>query len=321
MEEYLKIDAHSHLWLQQDTSWNGQVIRTTKNGRSLFLGEEVQMLPPFMTDGRNTAEVFLSNMDYAQVSAAVVVQEFIDGLQNDYLREVQRRYPERFLCCGMADILPQLPLPSEGGGFYEQVLELIAIDKFRGIAIPAHRLLGQSLTSEEMMRVFRLMEANHVLLSITLADDERQTAELREVIQACPSLKIAIGHFGMAAPPLTPPWEDPRWREQILLARHRNVFIESGGITWLYNSEFYPYPSAVRAIREAADLVGMDRLMWGSDYPRTITAITYRMSYDFIVKSRELTDDDKRLFLGENARRFYGFKELVSLPYIKNMSE
>ena len=326
MEEYLKIDAHSHLWLRQDTSWNGQVIRTTKNGRSLFLGEEVQMLPPFMTDGRNTAEVFLSNMDYAQVSAAVVVQEFIDGLQNDYLREVQRRYPERFLCCGMADILPQLPPPSEGGdseggGFYEQVLELIAIDKFRGIAIPAHRLLGQSLTSEEMMRVFRLMEANHVLLSITLADDERQTAELREVIQACPGLKIAIGHFGMAAPPLTPPWEDPRWREQILLARHKNVCIESGGITWLYNSEFYPYPSAIRAIREAADLVGMDRLMWGSDYPRTITAITYRMSYDFIVKSRELSDDDKRLFLGENARRFYGFKELVSLPYIKNMSE
>jgi len=313
MEEYLKIDAHSHLWLRQDTSWNGQTIRTTKNGRSLFLGEEVQMLPPFMTDGRNTAEVFLSNMDYAQVSAAVVVQEFIDGLQNDYLREVQRRYPERFLCCGMADFLHP--------GFYEQVLELIAIDKFRGIAIPAHRLLGQSLTSEEMMRVFRLMEANHVLLSITLADDERQTAELREVIQACPSLKIAIGHFGMAAPPLTPPWEDPRWREQILLARHKNVCIESGGITWLYNSEFYPYPSAVRAIREAADLVGMDRLMWGSDYPRTITAITYRMSYDFIVKSRELTDDDKRLFLGENARRFYGFKELVSLPYIKNMSE
>ena len=115
MEEYLKIDAHSHLWLRQDTSWNGQAIRTTKNGRSLFLGEEVQMLPPFMTDGRNTAEVFLSNMDYAQVSAAVVVQEFIDGLQNDYLREVQRRYPERFLCCGMADILPQLPPPSEGG--------------------------------------------------------------------------------------------------------------------------------------------------------------------------------------------------------------
>ena len=96
----LIIDAHSHLWLRQDTTWNGLAIRTTQNGRSLFLGEEVQMLPPFMTDGRNTAEVFLSNMDYAQVAAAVVVQEFIDGLQNDYLKKVGSQYPERFFVFG-----------------------------------------------------------------------------------------------------------------------------------------------------------------------------------------------------------------------------
>ena len=69
------IDAHSHLWLRQDTTWNGLEIRTTENGRSLFLGEEVQMLPPFMIDGKTSAEIFLSNMNYAQVSAAVVVQE------------------------------------------------------------------------------------------------------------------------------------------------------------------------------------------------------------------------------------------------------
>ena len=61
--------------------------------------------------------------------------------------------------------------------------------------------------------------------------------------------------------------------------------------------------------------------MWGSDYPRTMTAITYRMSYDFIVKTEMLTDDEKSLFLGENARRFYGFEALPELPYIKNMSE
>lgn len=97
--------------------------------------------------------------------------------------------------------------------------------------------------------------------------------------------------------------------------------IESGGITWLFNSEFYPFDGAVRAIREAADAVGMDKLMWGSDYPRTITAITYRMSYDFIIKSPLMTTDEKRAFLGENAKRFYGFKNLIKLPYIKNMSE
>ena len=65
----------------------------------------------------------------------------------------------------------------------------------------------------------------------------------------------------------------------------------------------------------------MDRLMWGSDYPRTITAITYKMSYDFVSKSTELTDEEKALFLGQNALQFYGFKDLPELPYIKNMSE
>lgn len=79
MMDFNIIDAHSHLWLRQDTEVNGLPIRTLTNGRSLFMGEERQMVPPFMIDGRNSAEVFLSNMNYAQVSAAVVTQEFIDG--------------------------------------------------------------------------------------------------------------------------------------------------------------------------------------------------------------------------------------------------
>lgn len=74
-----------------------------------------------------------------------------------------------------------------------------------------------------------------------------------------------------------------RWKEQILLARHPNVIVESGGITWLFNDEFYPFKGAVKAIREAADLVGMEKLMWGCNSSRTITAITYKMSYDFLV--------------------------------------
>jgi hypothetical protein len=307
------IDAHSHLWLRQDTSWDGKEIRSLKNGRSIFLGEEVQMIPPFIIDGRNTAEVFLSNMDYAQVGAAVVVQEFIDGLQNDYLAEVKAQYPERFFVFGMVDYLKD--------GFTVQAESLLKERGFRGLAIPGHRLLNRHLTDPEMMQMFKMMETEDAMLSITLADGDEQVGELREVIAECPQLKIAIGHLGMANPPLTPPWENESWKAQIRLAQNENVRIESGGITWLYNSEFYPFPSAIRAIREAAEIAGWEKLMWGSDYPRTITAITYRMSYDFVLKSQELTDEEKRLFLGENAYMFYGFGMLPELPYVKNMSE
>ncbi len=293
------IDAHSHLWLRQDTEVDGQRIKTMdKNGsRSLFFGEERQMLPPFMIDGRNTAEVFLSNMDYAQVSAAVVVQEIIDGCQNDYLTEVQKQWPDRFFCMGMCHTEDEAARLRAAG--------------LKGIAIPGHRL---STPLHNMMPMFKYMEREGMVLSMCLGEDERQIAEMGEIIEECPELKVAIGHFGMVT--------TSAFESQVKLAlRGENVMIESGGITWLYNSEFYPFTSAVRSIRQASDWVGMDRLMWGSDYPRTITAITYRMSYDFILKSRELSDADKTAFLGGNAKRFYGFDNLIELPYIKNMSE
>ena len=302
------IDAHSHLWRQQDTTWNGLAIKSLKNGRAMFLGNEVQMMSPFFTDGFNSAEIFLSNMDYAQVAAAVVVQELIDGFQNDYLKEVQRNYPNRFVTCGMCDYFkPQ---------FAEEAARLID-EGFKGIAIPGHRLITDQqrvlLNSDEMMRMFDVMEENDVFLSVTLADGDMQVGEMREVIEEHPRLRVAIGHFGK---PTVEGWE-----QQVLLARYENVMVEAGGITWLYNSEFYPFHGAIRAIKEAAELVGMEKLMWGSDYPRTITAITYRMSYDFVTKSTALTEKEKQLFLGENACRFYHLHDLVQLPYIKNMSE
>ena len=293
------IDAHSHLWLKQEAMVDGQAVRTLEgNGsRSLFFGEERQMLPPFMIDGRNTAEVFLSNMDYAQVAAAVVVQEVIDGCQNDYLTEVQSKWPDRFFCMGMCCT--------------EEEAARLKAAGLKGIAIPGHRISTPLL---DMMPMFKYMEREGMVLSMCLGEDERQIAEMGEIIEECPNLKVAIGHFGMVT--------TSAFESQVKLAlRGENVMIESGGITWLYNYEFYPFPSAVRSIRLAADWVGIDRLMWGSDYPRTITAITYRMSYDFILKSREMSETDKAAFLGKNAKRFYGFTNLVELPYIKNMSE
>ena len=299
------IDAHAHLWLNVDTVVNGSAIHPLEpnRSRSLFFGEERQMLPPYMTDGQNTAERFLSNMDYAQVSAAVITQEFIDGLQNDYLMQVQRQYPDRFFCFGMPELRKV--------GFCEEARSLIR-SGFRGIKIPAARLPQQFL-NDEMMQMMRMMEEQGIILGIELMDGDAQVAQMEEIIQECPNLKIAIGHFGMVT--------RPNWMSQIRLARHKNVYVESGGITWLFNDEFYPFPSAIKAIKEAADEVGMQKLMWGSDYPRTITAITYKMSYDFVTKSKELTNEEKQMFLAGNAKQFFGFGNLIELPYIKNMSE
>lgn len=302
------IDAHAHLWLKQDTFVEGLRIQSLTGGKSIFMDEVRQMMPAYMTDGQNTAEMFLSNMDYAQVSAAVITQEYIDGNQDDYLFDVQQKYPERLFCCGLIDAREE---------DYPEKAVYAVKQGFKALKLPAQRLITRDkrifLTEEKMKQVFKMMEQNNIILSIDLADGNAQVQEMEEIISDFPGLKIAIGHFGMVT--------REGWLEQIGLARHPNVRIESGGITWLFHQEFYPYPSAVKAIREAANLVGIEKLMWGSDYPRTMTAITYRMSWDFILKSPDLSDDEKRKFLGENAESFYGFCHLTELPYIKNMVE
>ena len=286
------IDAHAHLWETQKGKVDGRDVFSVGNGKSNFGGEIRQMMPPYMTDGENNAERFIANMDYAGVSAAVITQEEIDGNQDKYLLSAKEKYRERLKICSL----------------YEEN-KPFTIDGFDGIKICAGRLPTEDLTKH--YEVFEAAHKNGKFISIDLADGDRQTSSLLEMIQQYPNLRIAIGHFGMVT--------RSGWLEQIKLARNENVRIESGGITWLFNSEFYPYPSAMNAIKEAAGICGMDKLMWGSDYPRTMVEITYKMSYDFITKSSSINEKDKQKFLFENAKAFYGFDALPSITPIKNM--
>ena len=288
------IDAHAHLWKKQAGMVGGKPVYDIGGGKSDFGGEIKQMMPAYMTDGKNNVERIIANMDYAQVSGAVITQEYIDGNQDAYLLEAKAKYPDIIKICAL----------------YEEK-EMGDISGFDGIKICAGRLADRNLLNH--LYPFELADKYGKFISIDLADGDEQCEMMEEIISKFPNLKIAIGHFAMVT--------REGWLEQIKLAKHENVFIESGGITWLFNYEFYPYPSAVDAINEAADLVGFEKLMWGSDYPRTMTAITYKMSYDFIEKTDKISEENKQLLLGENARNFYGFGDLPVPVKIKNMVE
>ena len=159
--------------------------------------------------------------------------------------------------------------------------------------------------------MFQKVEQAGKFISIDLADGDEQAEDMEYIIAQCPDLRIAIGHFGMVT--------TTGWQKQIALAKHDNVYIESGGLTWLFHKEFYPYPSAVDAILEAKSICGMNKLMWGSDYPRTMTDITYSMAVRFLLETEKLTEEEKRAFLGETAVKFYGFENLTPLEKIENM--
>ena len=332
MNNYIIIDAHVHLWEKQSGCVNKLPVYGLGNGKSSFIGEIRQMMPPYMEDNRNTAERLIANMDYAGVNACAVTQEYLDGNQDEYLLKVREKYPDRFRITalyedegyiedqerikGLGDIQNQgsVTLTFENvimakNTDNSRCLGRYNLRKYDGIKICACRLKNKDLTA--MLDVFKDVEKAGKYISIDMADGDEQTDSLQKVIDECPNLKIAIGHFGMVT--------TKGWQKQIELAKNKNVYIESGGLTWLFHKEFYPYPSAIDAILEAKSICGMDKLMWGSDYPRTMTDITYKSAVRFILETTKLSEDDKRKFLGENAVRFYGFEGLKPLPEIGNM--
>ena len=292
MSKYVTIDAHLHLWETQQGRVNGKPVVGVGNGKSDFGGEIRQMMPPYMTDNCNTVERLIANMDYACVNGCVVTQEYIDGNQDAYLLQAKAKYPDRIKICSL----------------YEE-RDDFRTEGFDGVKICAGRLADRDL--KKLLPVFKRVEAEGKFISIDMADGAEQVADMEYLIEQCPNLRIAIGHFGMVT--------TDGWQQQIALAKQKNVYIESGGLTWLFHKEFYPYPSAVAAILEAAGICGMEKPMWGSDYPRTMTDITYIMAVRFLIESEKLTEDQKRAFLGENAVRFYGFAEMQPMEDMLNM--
>ncbi len=150
------------------------------------------------------------------------------------------------------------------------------------------------------MELCEALEASNCILAVDLAEGATQVPEMDQVARAFPRLPIVLGHFAMA--------NRPEWLDQLRLGRLPNVYVESGGICWLFRDEGIDFPSAQEAIRVAANEIGPDKIMWGSDLPRTMVDFTYRQMLDFVRDGCEfLTSDEKDAFLGGNAARVYGF--------------
>ncbi len=292
------IDAHLHLWNKVDGNI-GEPVHTLGNG-IISIGESTIVgMPPLLLDGRCPFEAAVAVMDAAGVSAAVVTQEYLDGNQNDYLAEVKKLCSDRFFVHGLLEF-------RQPDSLEEQLSSVTERYGFKGIKLPAGYLSQADpriyLTDKRLMCVFEKMERRGMILSVDLDYGETQVDEMREVARAFPHLIITLGHFAMAG--------RKGWHKQLSLGEEQNVYIESGGITWLFRHEGPPFPGAQEAFREAVKRVGAHKLMWGSDFPRTQIDFTYEQTLDFLLDGCGFLNDNKRAdILGGTATRVFGFKK------------
>lgn len=184
-----------------------------------------------------------------------------------------------------------------------QLEELTAHPKFKGV-----RHLVESepeddwLVHGEVINGLKLLAAFD--LSFDLLVHARHLKYARQVAEECPELSLVIDH--LAKPPIARGEFDEWARELRPLAAYPNVYCKMSGlvteanwVTWTPD-DLRPY------VDYGLELFGVERLLFGSDYPVCLLAASYeRVLESFQELLKGLSTDDRGRIFGGNAARFY----------------
>jgi predicted TIM-barrel fold metal-dependent hydrolase len=121
--------------------------------------------------------------------------------------------------------------------------------------------------------------------------------------------RCALGHCSPGPAEnrmLAEPALEASWRDQVLLARHSNVWLDLSALPHHLPEGDYPFGGIDVFVSKAADLVGADRLLYGTDAPGMLWMLTYQQMLDAIrLHCHSLNDEQRKLILGENSMQAY----------------
>ena len=250
----------------------------------------VQLLPPCFERTDSPPELALAYMDWVGVDRAFLVQGPMYGFHNRFVAGAVARWPDRFLGFCLVD-------PSREQEAAEQVADCRERG-LRGLKIewPAAQAMtpGISLVGESEWRIWQKAADLQMVLYLHLLRGTEQVEHIRRIAAEL-GIKIIVAHLGGA------PGEG--WEEQVGLATEESVYVGCSALPQAAREDF-PAPKAQDLLKKAVDMVGAEKIMWGSDYPSTLKAFTYAQTLDWVRNYCEsLTTDQKAAILGGTAER------------------
>jgi hypothetical protein len=238
-----------------------------------------------------TAEELIDSMDKTGVEISVIINagwttNELCRETNDYILESIARYPKRLI--GFCTVQPK----SIDAAVAE--IERCARAGARGIGEMRPDIQSFDLTDEEVMTPFVAALRKHKLILLTHAsepvghDYRGKGAITPDVLYPFstryPDVPLVCAHWGGGLPfyALMPEVKQAM----------KNVYFDTAASPFLYSPQIY---------RRVADLVGADRILFGTDYP--LLSPTRLLDE---INTTDLSEAEKRLILSENARRLLG---------------
>ncbi|MCA9041729.1 MAG: amidohydrolase [Planctomycetaceae bacterium] len=249
-----------------------------------------------------TAEILIEEMDQHGVDYSVIVQVIYHGWDNEYVADMQQKYPDRFRTQGLIDpedpnVVDKLAYWVEERGLHGMRMSAIYYqDKDDWITSEAHHKLWQR--AADLGAVFNFFIKTH------------QLPELEQMVKEYPEVKVAIDHFAYLE--LEKENTTEELEKLLRMADYSNVSCKLSEMSTMSLTKEYPYADTFSYVKQVFDTFGADRLMWGTGFPGSSRAHynrpTVEEELDLVRKHLTfLNEEDKRKILGENAYKFWKF--------------
>lgn len=293
------IDAHVHLVQCIAGTCGGGEMRACGGGRGRCAdGSEFALIPPALGEDSVTPEAALRLMDEYEVEKAVLLQGNFMGFQNLYSYEAQRRWPERFLAAAAYDPFSRKRDAIRRRLFEELDFRVVKFELSTGSGLMAnHPILP---LDGEVLEAEYAYADEHGLIFVAdigkLGSESSQIPALRRAILRHPGMKFVVCHL---LAPLRG-MESTLWEGLQALALP-NVWFDLASLQHNLRPDEPPYPYTREIIVRAAELVGSDRLLFGSDLPSTLCNHRYADLIACVADCNALTDTQKRQILYDNA--------------------
>jgi L-fuconolactonase len=134
-----------------------------------------------------------------------------------------------------------------------------------------------------------------------------QLPEAVEFVRQLPEQKIVVDHL---AKPGVKAQQFDVWATHLrALAQHQHVFCKISGLVTEADWLGWKAADFTRYLQHAVDCFGIDRLLYGSDWPVCLLAASYSQQFEVIERFFDsFSASDKQKVFGENAERFYNLR-------------
>ena len=303
------IDGHvhirpGHLKGSKDKRFD---VRIEGCGKAVFAdGSVFRFMPPFFAESAFEADTLIETMDERGVDRAVILQSLFIEINEDVAQAV-RKYPDRLK--GAMIIEPDLQdAPDRLRYWNDRGLDILKFEMNPklGFGSEEYRVMFDSPQVTSLLDAAAERNMTVTIDPNVPGGPGYQPAGVEKQIVLHPHLRFVICHLGFAN---TGMYQDPAalaaWREMISLARYENVWIDISAMPDLFKTEGWPYPTALKLVRELIGQFGSSKPIFGSDIPGTLSNASYAQMIDMFRERAGISDSDLDRVFCQNAEAAY----------------